>query len=43
MNLILIPFLVAVASAIILPASSMDHNPQAVVEGKIEERESQVS
>lgn len=43
MKLILIPFLVAVASVIALPVLKMDLDPQTAVEGKLEVREPQVS
>ena len=39
----LIPFLVAVASAITLPVSEMDFDPQTAVEGKHEVRQLPVS
>lgn len=43
MKLTLIPFLVAVASAITLPVSEMDLDPQTAVEGKHEVRQLSVS
>lgn len=43
MKLSLIPFLVAVASAITLPVSEMDLDPQTAVEGKHEVRQLSVS
>lgn len=42
MNLTLISFLVAVASAITLPVSEMDLDPQTAVKRKLEVREPQV-
>lgn len=43
MKLILIPFLVAIASVLALLVLKMDLDPQTAVEGKLEVREPQVS
>ena len=43
MHLYLIPFLVGVSGVITLPVLKIGHDPQAVVEGKLEVREPLVS